>query len=379
MISNERMKEIVLAIANNQSLEAEDDISDICKVFKDHSLLNQLYNVYHLEYLKKYYLSGILVSQYQDSIIEEIKHIFNENGIDFIFLKGSFIRQFYPDYFMRLMGDIDVLVRAQDVKRASELLLNYKFESEKPIQSYNFEKLDEFGHHIEFKKNNVIVELHHKLFSDKFSWTSYFDAPWNYAKNKKNHEYEFDSTFFYLFQIGHLVKHMYSFGAGIRPYIDFYYMLKEYPVNMDELMPVAKDLKLDKFFNSVLNVVDYMFDFAPYEYTKMNYLDKYIAHIIESGVHGHSSNNSNNVYANIMAREKKSKFKFYLQLLFPNRKIMKVYYPYLEKHPILFPIARVQRVFTCVFVKRKKIKKVENSIMQRNELIKIYDEIGLNQ
>ncbi|MCH5171988.1 MAG: nucleotidyltransferase family protein [Erysipelotrichales bacterium] len=378
MISNERMKEVVLAIANNQTLEVKDDINDVCKVFKDHTLIHQLYNVYHLDYLKKYYLSGIVIKQYQEDIVEEIKNIFNENGIDFIFLKGSFIKKFYPDYFLRLMGDIDVLVREADLKKASELLSNHKFECEKPLESYNFKKLEESCHHIEFKRNNIIVELHRKLFDVKSSWTSYFENAWDHAIKQDNHEYEFEPVFFYLFQIGHLNKHMHLFGAGIRPYIDFYYILKEYPVDINKLMVEAKDLKLDKFFNSILNVVDYLFDFAPYEYVKMEYLNEYITNIIEAGVHGYSSNNKDNVYANRMAIEKKSKFKFYLQLLFPNRKIMKGYYPYLKKHPILLPIARVQRVFTCVFVKSKNIKKVENSTAKRDTLIKLYDEIGLN-
>lgn len=366
MISNERTREILLAIVNNHTLEVKEDIKDICKVFAEQSLIHQLYNVFRVDYLKKYYLSGIVTKQYQDEKLEEIKDILNQNGIDFILLKGSYIKKYYPNHFLRLMGDIDILVRKEDFDRASEALI-----------ANGFIKGKEGFHHTDFQKNNISLELHHKLFYTKYSWIQFFDNPWENVHVVNNHEYEFDIVFFYLYQLAHLANHMIAYGAGIRPYIDFYYLFREYPIDINDLMNSANEIGLGKFLNSVLNVLDYFFDYAPYDYVKINYLDEYIAHILEVGVHGHSINN--NQYANLMAGTRQSKFKFYLKTLFPSREEMKRKYPYLKKFPILFPIARIKRIFTCVFCRGKEVKKVHSASKKKEKMTKIFDEIGLNK
>ena len=364
MISNARAKEILLAIVNNQSLEVKEDMKEVCKVFGDQALIYPLYNVFHADGLKKYYLSGVITKQYQDEALEEIKSLFNENGIDFILLKGSFIKNFYPDHFFRLMGDIDILVRKKDFEHANEILIKNNFTCGK-----------EGFHHIEFQKNNIALELHHQLFSTQHSWIPFFHNPWDNAHVARNHEYEFDPIFFYLYQLAHLANHMIAYGAGIRPYIDFYYLFQNYPVEMDEFMQKANEIGLGKFLNSVLHIVDYLFDYAPYKYVKIKSIEAYLAHIMEAGVHGHSSNH--NQYANMMAGARQSKFKFYIKTLFPNREKMKKRYPYLKKYPILFPFARIHRVFVCLFFRRKEAKKLRQADAQKNKLIKLYDDIGL--
>ena len=217
MISNLRVKEILMAIDNKQNLEIKDDIKDVCKIFMEQSLIHQLYSVFNVEYLKKYYLSGVLVRQYQDETMEEIKNIFNENQIDFVLLKGSFIKRFYPEHFLRLMGDIDILIRDKDLNFACELL-----------QKHNFKKGYEWIHHVEFKKNNIELELHHKLFSTQYSWNSYFNNPWDNVVSINKHEYEFSPLYCYMYLLGHLAKHMLGDGAGLRPFIDFYYLFVLY-------------------------------------------------------------------------------------------------------------------------------------------------------
>ncbi|MGD9964160.1 MAG: nucleotidyltransferase family protein, partial [Candidatus Izemoplasmatales bacterium] len=84
-------------------------------------------NVISLEVYKKFqtdYYLYIRVDEIQSQLIEQLRMLFNQEKIPFIFLKGSFIKNLYPHKFMRSMGDIDVLVRREDMKRIHEVLEN---------------------------------------------------------------------------------------------------------------------------------------------------------------------------------------------------------------------------------------------------------------
>lgn len=363
MISNKETKVILDAIINKKTLEVPSNINDVVEVFKSQSLVHQLYKVYNDTRLKKYYLSANIIYEQQNQMIEDIKRIFNENKIDFVLLKGSVIRNLYPSYFLRLQGDIDVLVRENDLSKASELLCNNQYT-----------KGHEWFHHIEFEKNNIILELHHSLFKKDAKWYDYFANPWEHVLNKNQHEYMFEEKYFVMYEIAHLAKHMSGDGAGLRPFIDFYYIFN---VNSDleSIKKEAESIGLDKFLNSIFNVINYFFGLNKTKFNPLETLDDYITIIIQSGTHGHSKNS--NYYANRMAAKNQSKFKFYMSSLFPSRSIMKKNYPYLNKYPILFPYARICRICRCIFIKSKDVKKINSSQDSVQIYAKVFDEIGI--
>lgn len=55
--------------------------------------------------------------------LTRLKDVLNEAKIPFIPLKGSVIRKFYPEPWLRTSCDIDVLVKEKDIERASEFPL----------------------------------------------------------------------------------------------------------------------------------------------------------------------------------------------------------------------------------------------------------------
>ena len=59
----------------------------------------------------------------QDYALQEIGEVFTEKQIPFLPLKGSVLREEYPEPWLRTSGDIDILVHEQDVKRASQVLM----------------------------------------------------------------------------------------------------------------------------------------------------------------------------------------------------------------------------------------------------------------
>lgn len=70
----------------------------------------------------------IIIEQQQLGIIEEIKTAFTKNNIDFAFLKGSRLKNIYPKSEMRVMGDIDVLIKPEQYSKIKNLLLQKNYE-----------------------------------------------------------------------------------------------------------------------------------------------------------------------------------------------------------------------------------------------------------
>ena len=78
---------------------------------------------------EKQILTAIYRYENINSELETLKTAFEEEKIPFIPLKGSVIRQYYPEPWLRTSCDIDILVKEADADKASKALaehLQYK-------------------------------------------------------------------------------------------------------------------------------------------------------------------------------------------------------------------------------------------------------------
>lgn len=80
----------------------------------------------------------------------EISSLFK--GIEHTIIKGVASAKYYPEPFLRIMGDTDVIVK--DTEKAKEILENNGYELVR--------ESDELWH-IEYRKNYMTVELHHTI------------------------------------------------------------------------------------------------------------------------------------------------------------------------------------------------------------------------
>lgn len=81
--------------------------------------------------------------------------VLKENGVDAVVIKGAAAAIYYPDPFLRVMGDIDLLVKREDLARAAEALESNGFIREDA-------SLDE-EHHLCYRKFGLLFELHRRL------------------------------------------------------------------------------------------------------------------------------------------------------------------------------------------------------------------------
>ena len=83
----------------------------------------------------------------------ELHDLLTENGIPYVILKGAASASYYPTPILRTMGDVDFLVKEQDLKRTGELLERIGFQPE----------ADTGGVHIGYHRGNSTWEMHRSI------------------------------------------------------------------------------------------------------------------------------------------------------------------------------------------------------------------------
>ena len=93
----------------------------------------------------------------------KIAKIFNESGIDYVFLKGSAIN-LLGDNFTRYSRDIDILVDKKCLSKSYELLKKIGYKYLNPLVS-DSSKYIKYVHHLPplSNSNGGIVEIHHRI------------------------------------------------------------------------------------------------------------------------------------------------------------------------------------------------------------------------
>ena len=168
----------------------------------------------------------IAVYRYENQTAEfkRISDALNEAKIEYIPLKGSVIRNYYPEPWMRTSCDIDILVKQKDYFEAGKYLaeaLNYK------IKDYN-------SHDVSlYSDNNVHLELHYSLLEESiiYSAKKILNNVWDYVDCFDNGmQRSLNDEMFYFYHIAHMVKHFITGGCGIRPFIDLWLLNHKRPL-----------------------------------------------------------------------------------------------------------------------------------------------------
>lgn len=107
----------------------------------------------------------------QDELISEtIKHIASASksrGLDMIFLKGATIaKRYYADSSMRPAGDIDILIRRDDIDKCKDLMLSLNFRMDRPeLENLRRTKKSELRYFS--PKTSMFVETHWDFVNSK--------------------------------------------------------------------------------------------------------------------------------------------------------------------------------------------------------------------
>ncbi len=147
--------------------------------------------------------------------LEAISAALEHAHVRFIPLKGSVIRRYYSEPWLRTSCDIDILISKDDVEKAKEVFvdeLNYTYES-----SWNYELSF-------FSPSKTHIELHHVLSDDVKAIDKVLSSVWERSTPALEHSYLYEMTdeMYYFYHIAHMAKHFVNGGCGIRPFIDIW-------------------------------------------------------------------------------------------------------------------------------------------------------------
>ena len=306
----------------------------VCYSIERNSIV--LNNVKVAKKFKKQLMLSVVRYERQNSALEQIKKIFNENEIKFIPLKGAVIRGFYPEPWMRTGSDVDILVCHNDIKRAQDLLMEKSGYSLVSVGNHDVSL---------FSPDGVHIELHFSL-SDIRNDDEYLENVWKFAKQKDSDLFEYCLTddMFYHYHIYHMAKHFLNGGCGIKPFLDICVMKKHFETNFKRMVDEST---FCKFANKMEEQSDIWFESA--NHTEMS--DKIQEYIVSGGVYGSTQNKQA-----MKKNSKKTVISYYLSRIWLPFSILKLQYPVLEKNVWLLPFYQFKRWFCISFNAKKYIK-----------------------
>ena len=314
--------------------------------------------------LEKSYMAIIMREASQSTEIDFIRDAFSSQNLDFMFLKGTHLKELYPLPEMRFMVDMDILLYEKDLEAARDIMLSrgftIKMNSEKDI--------------ILLKEPCLTIELHKMLFVEDYFMHDYFCDVWNRAEKSEKTEYKMSKDDLYVYTLAHLAEHYLTAGSCFRPMMDLFLMEKSYQKELD-FEYIRKQfiiLGIEKFAHNIRLLYNCMFGDGEYN-DDLKIMEKYI-------VLGPPVKNAD-AAANA-ATTKKSKIQVIFETVFPPFKHMKIRYPILAKLPFLLPLYWAIRIIQYAFTKDARLSKkrdgIKNVDSEATEVMKkIFEKSGL--
>ncbi|MGI6279786.1 MAG: nucleotidyltransferase family protein [Acutalibacteraceae bacterium] len=327
-------------------------------IAKKHQISNILYygavncgldpNSSSMQQLLPNVYKGVTISTQQTFEIDRVLKAFEENGIDYMPLKGVLLKKMYPKDDMRLMGDADILIKTEQYDKIKPLMLNLGFT----------EKI-ESDHEFVWYNRSLYLELHKRLIpSYNKDYYAYFGDGWRLARRAEGYkcrcEMSDNDNFIYLFT--HFAKHYRDAGIGIKHIVDLWVYKRDKSLDEDYLKKELTALCLYDFYLNVSHTINACFEGQPHD-PKTEFLTSVI---FNSGVYG---THEAHLISDALKKTKstgsvgKTKLQKIRQIVFlPYREMCKKY-PILRKCAVLLPIMWCVRWVSVLLFKRDKIKK----------------------
>lgn len=265
---------------------------------------------------------------------EKICAVLESEGIGFIPLKGTVLRKYYPESWMRTSCDIDILVREEDVERAASVL----------EEKCGYIREGKGSHDISLMApNKVHLELHYTLIEEGLAnkAAQVLQDVWDTAVKCDGCIcwQEMPDEMFYFYHIAHMAKHFEIGGCGIRPFMDLRILdsMLEDQTKRDVLLEQGGLLKFAQAARTLSRV---WFADTPMDPISQQMQD----YILRGGVYGNAENR-----VAVQQQQKGGKVRYVMDKVFLPYDVIKYQYPILQKYRWLTPIMQVRRWCKLLF------------------------------
>lgn len=317
-----------------------------CGISRQEPFMHQLFQLY---------CKAMMRSEAQQRAISQLSQAFSREGIDYMLLKGSRMKQLYPAPELRYMGDADILIRLEQYKQLVPVL-----------EAQGFSFVYETDHELVWQSESLYLELHkHLIPSYNKDFYGYYGNGWQLAVKGEGSEYTMKPEDEWIYLFTHFAKHYRDGGAGCRYVLDLWLWRRNYP-NMDEnyILDVLKRMQLDVFYGHILRLLENWFENGPED----KILDILTEFIFSSGSWGQDQVR---VMSRAVRDTKHSGFGgrlIYLwQIAFPDVMTLRDKYRILYKAPWLLPVVWLVRPFYKIFFETRGAKHQLDNVRSLSE------------
>lgn len=377
-----------------------EDLVYIYKMSEIHHVVPMIYNAaYNEDFFKecdanfqamfkssafRYIFSQI---QRTNHFLEVYKKL-SEKNIKILVFKGIIFRNMYNNPDDRISSDEDILIKKEDYEKVKDFFL-----------SEGFEFIDKGEECAYFSKSTgLCIEVSTSLFSHESKAYGHLNKLFEdvFEKSIKINIDKIDILTLsheqhLIYIVFHNMKHFLTGGFGIRQVADFSKYIETYGeyINWEKFWSDLKDLNYDTF---ALNLIEISLKYLGFNNDKITYpgnitsfdelknSQKYyinseslINDILDAGVFGASTMDRKHTALMTLDAVEDKKKSNRLKAVFPNINYLKDNYTYLQKCPILLPVAWGQRILS--YLKKNKTSSYINTMelgKQRIELLKEY-------
>lgn len=311
---------------------------------------------------------AVLKSENQSFVLNKICDAFEEAKIPHIPLKGSVIKELYPESWLRTSCDIDILIHKEDLPAASEVL----------CKEQGFVKEKESLHDVSFINcDNLCIELHFTLMEKEKSklFGKVTDRVWDFATPQgKGYRYILKNEMVYFYHLAHMVRHFRSGGCGVKSFIDLQLMINSKKYRTEEANQLLKEANLVDFADCAEDLSKVWFCGKDHSDTTL-LMEEYIL------AGGNFGTGQTRRKAEKQIHE--SEEKYILSRLFVPGVYFKNKYPIVNKYKFLLPFFHLYRIFSFAFGRKKALRKkrmedLKNITEAENEKTeRLFETLGL--
>ena len=295
----------------------------------------------------------------REEILADISGELTAAGIPFFIIKGPMIAAFYPFPALRAMGDIDLVVHAEDRKACHDVLIRKGFSCTAKQEDREWQ----------FFRDSMEIELHDRLVYretvNEKGHEAYFNQCWEYVRDGR-----LDEHFHLLFLVFHLRKHLMNSGAGFRQFMDLAVLSQRIPVDWTRFEKMLTETGMLEFARNCYGFLERWFGIHTPLATipDDDFFESATRKIFADGIFGFDNDeNDNNEVINKIRKSRfplLGKIRIAIRQVFPSCMTLEndPPYTYLKKSRILLPVAWIQRIIRGGI--HRKEKTIMNSIRQ---------------
>lgn len=305
-----------------------------------------------MQTLFRQYCKALQISERQMQDLKRVFAVFEENGIDYMPLKGCKLKYLYPKPELRIMGDADVLIREEQREKIAPLM-----------ESLGFQEKNETNHEWIWTSEGVFLELHKRLIpSYTKDFYAYFGEGWQLAKKDSGTRYTMSAEDELIFLFTHFAKHYRDGGIGCRYVVDLWLYFRNNP-GLDEayIQSQLEILNLAEFYGNIRQLIAAWFDGAEMD-DKIDFISEFI---FASGSWGA-------INSRVLSRtvrdgkgpvlKHSGKLTYLFKLAFPGVLTLRKKYPVLKKCPWMLPLVWIWRPFYKLLFERSSLKKRQKTL-----------------